>query len=118
MSEVSRSISDRTSARLLSRPVRKLSSTRTEQSPRASRERTRLEPIKPAPPVTRNRVGNFLVYEREPTSLATDYGFVGVASSLIDIIGLQLRPGIRLLLRLVLGNAIALLNAAYQLILL
>src|SRR5208283_2162857 len=43
---------DETSSRFSRRPVERLSITSTEPSPKASRPRTKADPIKPAPPVT------------------------------------------------------------------
>src|ERR1700733_8255103 len=56
MSDRSHSICVRISSRLATEPVSRLSMTRTWQSPLASKARTSADPIKPAPPVTTNRV--------------------------------------------------------------
>src|SRR5665213_319051 len=48
-------MSPRTSSRLRSCPVSRLSTITTLFAPRARRPRTRADPINPAPPVTRNR---------------------------------------------------------------
>src|SRR5213075_1161101 len=61
----------RASARFSSRPVERLSMTATS-SPRSRRVSTRLDPMKPAPPVTRERIERAILGALLPIPMALD----------------------------------------------